>query len=84
MQKTPIRGLSPLHLPSEEPGGLALQGARSVLSCSGGRSQSETCAGCIVSCTTASKSSRNWFRSTSLRKVALKAATVLAALYLLR
>src|SRR6266487_5779037 len=31
---------------------------------SGGLSQRETCAGCIVSCTTASNCSRNWSRST--------------------
>src|SRR5437879_4391940 len=44
----------------------------------------ETCVGCIVSCTTATNCSRNWSRSTSLRSVALKAATTLAASYLRR
>src|SRR5260221_12216795 len=73
---------SPLHLPSEEPG-VALQGAR-CFRCSGGRNQSETCAGCIVSCTTASKCSRNWSRSTSWRKAALKPAKTFAASYLRR
>ena len=33
-----------------------------------GASQSETCAGCIVSSTTATRSSRRWSRSTSLRR----------------
>src|SRR6266487_4130298 len=75
--------LSPLHLPSEGTG-VALQGARCFPSCSDGRNHSETLAGCIVSCTTASNCSRNWSRSTCLPKVALKAATVLAASYLLR
>ena len=41
--------LSPLHLPSEETGGVALQGARCDPSCSGGRNHSERCVGCIVS-----------------------------------
>src|SRR5258708_32715655 len=76
--------LSPLHLSSEEPGGVALQGARSVRSCAGGRNHSETCTGCIAACTPASNCSRNWSRSTPWRRVALKAATVLAASYLLR
>src|SRR6266700_1064635 len=75
--------LSPLHLPSEGTG-VALQGARCFPPCSDGRNHSETLAGCIVSCTTASNCSRNWSRSTSWRKVALKAATVLVASYLRR
>jgi hypothetical protein len=57
--------LSPPHLSSEEPGGVALQGARCVSSCSGGRNHSETKVGCIVSWTTATNCSRNWERSTS-------------------
>ncbi len=48
------------------------------------RNHSETCAGCIVSCTTLSSCSRNWPRSTSLRNVALNASKVLAASYLRR
>src|SRR5215469_985597 len=48
------------------------------------RTHKEICAGCIVSCTTTSTRSRNWSRSTSWRKVALKAARVLAASYLRR
>ena len=39
----------PLHLPSEETEGVALQGARCVPSCAGGHTHSETCVGCIVS-----------------------------------
>src|SRR5260370_39333707 len=71
--------LSPLHLSSEEPGGVALQGARCVRSCAGGRNHSETCTGCIVSCTTASNCSRNWSRSTSWPKGALKPPTAFHA-----
>jgi hypothetical protein len=52
--------------------------------CSGGRNQSETWLGCIVSWTTATNSSRNWFKSTSSRNVALKVARVRAASYLRR
>ena len=55
-----------------------------LLYVSGGRNQSETCAGCIVSLTTATSCSLNCSRLTSLRKVALKAANVFAASYLLR
>src|SRR6266478_7897218 len=43
-------------------------------SCSGFRNHNETCAGCIVSCTTASNCSCNWSRSTSWRSVELNAA----------
>src|SRR5260221_1452101 len=50
----------------------------------GVRNHSETCVGSIVSCTTASKCSRNCSRSTSWCKVALKAATTFAASYLRR
>src|SRR5258706_539327 len=76
--------LSPLHLPSEEPGGVALQGARCFPSCADGRNHNETYAGCIVSWTTPSKCSRNCVSSTSLRSVALKASNVLTASYLRR
>src|SRR5215831_12201901 len=69
--------------PSEETGGLALQGFR-FSSCAGGRNQSETWEGCIVSCTTANRCSRNWSKSTCACSVELKAATVLAASYVLR
>ena len=41
-------------------------------------------AGCIVSCTTASNCPRNCSRSTSLRSVALKAASVFSASYFWR
>src|SRR6266567_4442118 len=51
---------------------------------SGGRNHSETWDGCIVSCTTACNCSRSWSRSTSWRKVVLKAARVLTASYLRR
>src|SRR5436305_2114183 len=44
-----------------------------------GGNHSETCVGCIVSCTTASNCSRNWLKSTSLRRVALKVAYVPSA-----
>src|SRR6266571_1845576 len=54
------------------------------LSCSDLRNQSETCAGCIVSCTTATRCSLNEFKSTSSRNVELKFAMILAASYLLR
>src|SRR5215467_1274544 len=83
-QEDALSTLSPLHFSSEEPGGVALQVARCFSSWSGGRNHSETCAGCIVSCTTPSKCSRNWFKSTSWRKVALKAATTFTASYLRR
>ncbi|GAC1453312.1 MAG: hypothetical protein PVSMB4_14040 [Ktedonobacterales bacterium] len=49
-----------------------------------GRNQSERCSGCIVSPTTASKSSASRPRSTSLCSVALKMAIVRAASYLRR
>lgn len=45
------------------------------------RGRRETCVGCIVSWTTATRCSLNWFRSSSLRRVALKAARVRAASY---
>ncbi len=54
------------------------------LSLSGLCNQSETCVGCIVSCTTASKCSLNCCKSTSLRSAALNAARVRAASYLRR
>src|SRR5258707_3346519 len=86
-----LQVLSNLRLPfhlfhhlSEEPGGVALQGACCVASCSGERNHNETRVGCIVSWTTAINCSRNWFRSISLRKAALKAATVRTASYLRR
>ena len=44
-------------------------------------SQSETCAGSIVSCTIASKSVRRSFKSTSLRKATVNAASVFSASY---
>src|SRR5215469_13331892 len=75
--------LSPFQFPSEETGGMALQGVR-WMSCAGGRNHSETCAGCIVSCTTATNCSRNSVKSTSVRSVSLKAAKTLAASYLRR
>src|SRR5712691_4902641 len=49
-----------------------------------GRNHSETCVGCIVSSTTDSRCSCNWYKSTSLRKATLKAARVRAASYLRR
>src|SRR6266571_661002 len=76
--------LSPLHFPSEETGELDLQGARCVPSCSGGRNHNETWEGCIVSWTTTTKSSCSCSKSTSWRKVALKAARVRSASYLRR
>src|SRR5262249_18021134 len=51
---------------------------------SGGRSQSETCAGCIVSCTTASRSACNCPSSTCWRKPVPKLASVFSASYLRR
>src|SRR5262249_60937193 len=45
----------------------------------GPRSQSETCVGCIVSCTTASSCTCSWFTSTSVRRIAPKVASVLPA-----
>src|SRR5438105_15848076 len=56
----------------------------SVLSWLAGRNHSETWLGCIVSGTTATRCSLNCVSSTSLRRVALKAATVRAASYLQR
>ncbi len=53
-------------------------------SCCVGRNQSETWLGCIVSWTTATSSSRNWFKSTSLRNVTLKAARIRVASYFRR
>src|SRR5260370_42470667 len=76
--------LSFLYSSTVGTGGLTLQGTQCFPSCFGERNQSEIYAGCMVSCTTTCKSSHNWFRSTSLRNVALKAATVLAASYLRR
>src|SRR2546430_3168599 len=49
-----------------------------------GRSHSETCIGCIVSCTTVSSRSLNWLKSTSLCRVAAKVSRVFAASYLRR
>src|SRR5436305_1937132 len=72
------------HVPSEEAGGEFLQRVRCVPWRSGGRNHSETCLGCIVSCTTVSRCSLNCVRSTSLRRVVLKAVRVLAASYLRR
>ena len=62
----------------------SFQGGVPFLSGVVGRSQREICAGCIVSCTTVTSRSRNSSRSTSLRRVALKAVSVLAASYLRR
>jgi hypothetical protein len=49
-----------------------------------GRSHSETCAGCMVSLTTPTRSSLKASRSVSFLSVAEKASRVLAASYLLR
>ena len=55
-----------------------------LLSCLSSRNQSETWLGCMVSWTTATRCSRSWFKSTSSRRVVLKAARVRAASYLRR
>ncbi len=52
--------------------------------CSGGRSQTLTCSGCIVSWTTETRSTRIFSRSTSSRRVAPKLASVWLASYLRR
>src|SRR5258708_4877376 len=63
---------------------VALHRARWFPWCAGGRNHSETCVGCMVSWTTATNWSLNCSRSTSLRSVALKAASTRAASYLRR
>ena len=76
--------LSSLASSPEGTEGVALHGIRWFPWCAGGRSYSETCTGCIVSSTMPSNCSLNCSKSTSLRKVTLKAASVLAASYLRR
>jgi hypothetical protein len=49
-----------------------------------GRSQSQTCSGCTVSCTTASTCSCSCRRSTCWRNVSLKASSIFWASYLRR
>src|SRR6266566_3479004 len=73
-----------LLLLCEEAGGVSIKEDCCLLTGTRGFNQSETCAGCIVSCTMLIKWPLNWFKSTSLRNVALKAASVRAASYLLR
>src|SRR6266566_1589158 len=48
----------------------------------GAQSHNDTCAGCIVSSTTATSLVHNQFKSTSSRIVVLKAASVFTASYL--
>ena len=65
--------IAPLHprRAGEETGADTNTSVFGLLRCASLRNQSETCVGCIVSSITASRCSRNWLKSTSLRKVAL-------------
>ena len=65
-------------------GGGLLQAVGCLLAGLAGGNQSETWEGCIVSVTTASNSSCNCPKSTSLRSLALNCASVRAASYLRR
>jgi hypothetical protein len=65
-------------------GGGLLQAVGCLLAGLAGGNQSETWEGCMVSVTTATNFSLNCSKSTSLRKVVLKASNVLAASYLRR
>src|SRR5215211_975455 len=64
--------------------GAPYSGPSLLLGGSSGRSHSETCAGCIVSLTTPTRSSRKVSRSVSFLSLAEKASSVLAASYLRR
>src|SRR2546423_2939611 len=70
--------------PSSPPSGaraVLFQAADSFLADAIGSNQSETWEGCIVSCTTVTTCSRNCSKSTSARRVELKASIVFCASY---
>ena len=64
-------------------GGRTAQSARGPFEGDSGRSQSETCAGCIVSLTNPTSSASSTSRSVSSRSMAENASSVFLASYLL-